>query len=77
MLQVQLLRHSGQGGWMRKSTASNEYSDPPDTGPSGIRMIIFWTLLKSGFQMVKGSHFVKTILKPDIRVLFSTKWWLA
>jgi hypothetical protein len=43
----------------------SEYSEPPNTGLSGIRMVIFQTLLKSGFQMVKGSHFVKTIQKPD------------
>jgi hypothetical protein len=41
------------------------YSEPPNTGPSGIRMVIFQTLFKSGFQMVKGSHFVKTIQKPE------------
>jgi hypothetical protein len=36
-----------------------------NTGPSGIQMVIFWTLFKLGFGMVKGSHFVKTIRKPD------------
>jgi hypothetical protein len=40
-------------------------------------MVIFQTLLKSGFQMVKGSHFVKIIPEPDIHVQFSTKWRLA
>jgi hypothetical protein len=29
------------------------YSHPPNTRPSGIRMVIFRTLFKSGFQMVK------------------------
>jgi hypothetical protein len=41
------------------------YSDPPNTRPSGIRMVIFRTLFGSGFQMVKGSHLVFTIRKPD------------
>jgi hypothetical protein len=42
-----------------------DYSEPPNTGPSGIQMVIFWTLFESGFQMVKGSHFAKTIRKPN------------
>jgi hypothetical protein len=30
----------------------SHYSEPPNTGLSGIGMVIFWTLLKSGFRMV-------------------------
>jgi hypothetical protein len=41
------------------------YSEPPNTGLSGIQMVIYRTLFVSGFRMVKGSHFVKTIRKPD------------
>jgi hypothetical protein len=43
------------------------YSDPPNTGPSGIRMVIFGTLeirfSNVFFKMAAnyGSHFVKTI----------------
>jgi hypothetical protein len=32
---------------------------------TSIRMVIFWTLFGSGFQMVKGSHLVFSIQKPD------------
>jgi hypothetical protein len=28
------------------------YSQPPNTGLSGIQMVIFWTQFVSGFQMV-------------------------
>ncbi len=50
------------------------YSDPPNTGPSGFRMVIFRTLLKSGFQMVKGTHLVFTIPKPDKKSGFRMVW---
>jgi hypothetical protein len=42
-----------------------EYSEHLKTGPTGFGTVIFRTLFKSGFRMVKGSHFVKTIQKPD------------
>jgi hypothetical protein len=44
---------------------SCKYSDPPNTGLSGFRMVIFWTLLKSGFQMVLAAILLNTIPKPD------------
>jgi hypothetical protein len=33
----------------------NIYSNPPNTGPSGIRKVIFQTLFASGYQTVRFS----------------------
>jgi hypothetical protein len=38
-----------------------KYSDPPNTGPSGIQMVIFRTLFVSGIQMVLAANLLKTI----------------
>jgi hypothetical protein len=35
-----------------------KYSEHPKTGSSGIQMVIFRTLFKSGFRLVKGNHLV-------------------
>jgi predicted RNA binding protein YcfA (HicA-like mRNA interferase family) len=40
-------------------TIKSKVQWPTEYRTVGIQMVIFWTLLKSGFQMVKGSHFVK------------------
>jgi hypothetical protein len=41
------------------------YSEPPSTRPSGIQMVIFWTLFVSGFRMVLAVNLFFTIQKPD------------
>jgi hypothetical protein len=41
------------------------YNELPNTGLSGIRMVIFRTVFKSGFQMVLAAILFFTILKPD------------
>jgi hypothetical protein len=41
------------------------YSEPPNTGLSGIRLVIFRTLFVSGFLMDLAAILLKTILKPD------------
>jgi hypothetical protein len=42
-----------------------KYSEPPNTGLSGIQMVIFRTVFKSGFQMVLAYILFFTIRKPD------------
>jgi hypothetical protein len=56
------------------------YSEPPKTGLSGIRMVIFRTLFVSGFRMLLAAILLKTIRKPDFFVRFVTscpvfEWW--
>jgi hypothetical protein len=42
-----------------------DYSEPLNTGLSGIRMVIFRTDYKSGFRMVSAAILFFTIRKPD------------
>jgi hypothetical protein len=41
------------------------YSEPTNTGTSGLRMVSFRTLFVSGFEMALAAVLLKTILKPS------------
>ncbi len=47
-----------------------ENSEPPNTGLSGIRMVIFGTLFGSSFQMALAAIVLQTIQKPDEKSSF-------
>jgi hypothetical protein len=59
----------------------HKYSQHPNTGQSGIQMVIFRTLIVSGFRMALAAILLKTtenptkpdkkITKPDKKVWFS------
>jgi hypothetical protein len=53
-----------------------EYSNPPNTEPSGIQMVIFQTLLGSGFQMVVMTASLDRLIKKRVikNILFMPKW---
>ncbi len=57
-----------------------KYSDPPNTGPSGIQMVIFRTLFKSGSRMKKRPFcflpFENRTFLSGFRMV-ETKWRLA
>ncbi len=53
---------------LRSLLVWNCYSDPLNTGPSGIRMVIFRTLIVSGFRMALSAILFKTIQKPDKKI---------
>jgi hypothetical protein len=46
------------------------YSEPPNTGPSGIRMVIFRTLFKSGYRMALAAILLKPFKNWTKRPVF-------
>jgi hypothetical protein len=46
----------------------NIYSQHPNTGPSGIQMVIFQTLFGSGYQMVRFSNGRFYNICPDFSI---------